>query len=66
MQCKQKLAFYGLAAGLGLCSEERRVATGVNFCKVAAANADTLAGKRRQDADRCLKVPRIMPLLELL
>jgi hypothetical protein len=36
------------------------------FCKLPAANADTLAGKRRQDADRCLKVPRIMPLLELL
>jgi hypothetical protein len=36
------------------------------FCKVPAANADKLAGKLRQDADRCLKVPRIMPLLELL
>jgi DNA-binding CsgD family transcriptional regulator len=40
-------------------------ATGVNFCKLPAVNADTLAGRRRQDVDRCLKVPRIMPLLEL-
>jgi hypothetical protein len=46
--------------------EERRGAASVNFCKLPAANADTLAGKRRQNADRCLTVPRIMPLLELL
>jgi hypothetical protein len=43
-----------------------RGATGVNFCKLPTVNADTLAGRRRQDVDRCLKVPRIMPLLELL
>jgi hypothetical protein len=61
MQC----VFRGMAAGLGQCSEERRVATGANFC-IPSANADTLAGKPRQDADRRLKVPRIMPLLELL
>ena len=62
---QQKPAFRGLVAGLGQCSERRR-ATGVNFCKVPAANADALAGKRTQDVDRCSKVPRIMPLLELL
>ena len=44
---QQKPAFRGLAAGLGQCSEERRRATGANFCKVPAANADKLAGKRR-------------------
>jgi hypothetical protein len=65
-EMQQKPAFRGSAAGLGQCSEERRRATGVNFCKVPAANADKLAGKLRQDADRRLKVPRIMPLLELL
>jgi hypothetical protein len=55
-----------IPTGLGQCSEERRGATSLNFWKLPAANADTLAGKRRQDANRCLKVPRIMTLLELL
>jgi hypothetical protein len=42
-----------------------RGATQRRFCKLPASNADTLAGKRRQDADGYLKVPRIMPLLEV-
>jgi hypothetical protein len=66
MQCSKSQHFADWRLASAKCSEERRRATGVNFCKVPAANVDKLAGKRRQDADRCLNVPRIMPLLELL
>jgi hypothetical protein len=65
MQCSKNLHFmdWRLASAYVPRSDG---ATGVNFCKLPAVNADTLAERRRQDVDRCLKVPRIMPLLELL